>query len=160
MHLSIRSIGPVFLLTLSTAALAQWTLPNSGCSIRYAYDAAGNRSARYWYCWSGMAVQNTGELTGNMLLEPVDQKVDERVLELIELDLFPNPSSDGITITLSEAVDHASYDVYDAKGRSILHGNMQGSRLDIPTNDLAAGLYNICLAHGQEMIVRSFVVEH
>ena len=97
---------------------------------------------------------------GNHQLEPLAQKVEPRVLESIELDLFPNPASDGLTVTLSGPVDQVTYDVYDTQGRSVFHGKMHGGRLDITTSAIPSGLYNFCLAHGQEMLVRSFVVEH
>ncbi len=142
MNFLIRSIGPALLLALSMTASAQWTLPNAGCSIRYAHDAAGNRTARFWYCWEGLGPESMMVNADDPQEKPIDRKVHERVLEHLELGLYPNPSSDGITITLSEAVGNVGYSVYDAKGRSMLHGIVQGSRLDINTSDFAAGLYN------------------
>jgi hypothetical protein len=82
------------------------------------------------------------------------------VLEPLELDLFPNPASDGVTIILSRPADNVTYDIYDSQGRSVLHGRMQGGRLDVPTTSIPSGLYNICLIREHEMLVRPFVVEH
>lgn len=96
----------------------------------------------------------------NNQLEPLAQYDEQRVLKAIELDLFPNPTTDGITVTLSQPVDQVAYDVYDAQGRSVLHGKMHGGRLDISTTAIPSGYYNFCLVRGQEMLVRSFVVEH
>ncbi|HMN06793.1 MAG TPA: T9SS type A sorting domain-containing protein [Flavobacteriales bacterium] len=142
-------------------ATAQWDVPE--CSIRYAYDDAGNRVAKYWYCENGMALQDTHDaevLAAELQVEPDERKSEGRVLEPMELDLFPNPSSDVVTIALTGLVDHATYDVYDAQGQRVLHGTMQGNRLDIATTGIPSGLYHFCLTRGREMLVRPFVVKH
>lgn len=158
----VRYFGLLILLVLPATVPAQWTLPNTGCSVHYAYDDAGNRTARYWYCWAGAGypVEDGEAANADHQAESFAKKVDDRVLEPLELDLYPNPASDGVTVTVSGPVDQVTYDIYDSNGRSVLHGKMHGGRFDISTTAVPSGYYNLCLVRGQEMLVRSFVVEH
>lgn len=144
------------LSSLGEQAMAQWALPLSGCSVRYDHDNAGNRTSRYWHCWSEHLAQEPVRADTNLVKSDTPE---ERPLEAIDLHLFPNPAGDHVTITLSGAVDLATYDVYDAQGRSVLTGRLQGDRTDIDLGGAPAGLYNFCLVRGREMLVRPFVVE-
>lgn len=158
----IHCLVPVVLISLSTPVYAQWSLPLSGCSVRYLYDEVGNRTERSWYCWTeeGYPQGNVEILDAELQSQPLAEQVGQRVLEVMDLKLAPNPASDGVTIILSQPVDIANYDVYDAHGRSVFHGKMHGNHLDIPTTSIPSGLYNFCLVRRQEMLVRPFVVEH
>lgn len=137
-------------------ATAQWQIPSTGCSIRYDYDGGGNRTSRYWYCWDqhvppprlGAFADSSG---GN--------EKALRPLEELTLQLAPNPTSDQLTVHLSASIDQCTFDVYDAQGRSAMHGTLQGDTKVIDVSALRPGLYNFCLVRGAEMMVRGFIVE-
>ncbi|MBS1581430.1 MAG: T9SS type A sorting domain-containing protein [Bacteroidetes bacterium] len=154
LHTATLSIG---LFLLGGPVSAQWTLPPVGCSIRYDYDAAGNRISRYWYCWSGPGLPQQSVAIDSSLTKSMTE--EERVLEPLALQLFPNPATDRITIALTTAIDQATYDLYDGQGRRVRNGAFTGDRLELDLGGIPAGLYNFCLVRGDEMLVRSLVVE-
>lgn len=59
----------------------------------------------------------------------------------LQLELYPNPTSNVLTIKSSKWVNHFSYKIVDAKGALVLKGEYNGVSIDVA--NLPQGLYNL-----------------
>ena len=129
-----------FLCTTHAAAQAY---PSEGCSIRYLYDDAGNRTTREWYCW--------GE----------EERTPEqgRVLEDNSLRAYPNPARDMVTVQLEREVENAQVELMDTQGKVLQNERLSGNTLNMSVSQLSNGLYWIRVLLNGEMLVSEFSKE-
>lgn len=113
-----------------------------GCYVRYDYDDAGNRTDRYWYCWSNADPKSASALSDN------------------RLRVGPVPASNELVVTLETDLADARLEVLDEKGTVISSERWSGTRATLPVERLAAGSYFVRVLSGRECIIRSFVVTH
>jgi len=126
----------------TTRATAQ-AYPSEGCSIRYLYDDAGNRTTREWYCW------------GTEDRSPEQ----DRVLEDNSLRAFPNPSHDMVTVQLEREVENAQVELMDTQGKVLQNERLSGNTLIMNVSGLSHGLYWIRVLLNGEMLVSEFSKE-
>jgi hypothetical protein len=71
------------------------------------------------------------------------------------LELYPNPSSDQITIKTDEVLTGKVFEVYDQVGKLILKGTLTGTKTSIQLNGIANGMYSIQI---EDLAKRIFIV--
>jgi hypothetical protein len=149
-------------LAAPLCATAQWSLPASGCNIRYGYDAAGNRISRYWYCWTAMAEAPPDDLLQpDSLVEAATPTAmeEQRPMAEVQLQVYPNPAHHELYIDLSGPIAEATYNVYDSDGRNLLNGRVIGTNQLLDTSTLKPGVYHLSIVRQEESLIAAFVVE-
>ena len=141
---------------LSCPALhAQVSPPEYTCYIRYDHDAAGNRTAKYWYCCCGAETSGTEpDTTGGQKTAQVDALLDG-----IDLQLQPNPATDRLIMALNTPLDAATVEVYGLHGQKVSTTTLHGDHAELDLRGYPAGPYLLRLIHGREMIVKQFIVQ-
>ncbi len=88
--------------------------------------------------------------------------IKERALENVSLDLFPNPASDELSISVSNYKINASciVDITDMQGKLVKHIDKIADTTKISVTDLASGTYLASLKDKNKVVVtKKFVVE-
>ena len=76
------------------------------------------------------------------------------------LSVAPNPATTFITVSASEPLRNAELTVYDLQGKVCYSSKMQGSSIEIPTNDLPAGICFVKVAGDKANVVRKIAIQH
>lgn len=86
--------------------------------------------------------------------------IDETNSAIKSLSIFPNPSSDFITIEAElTSVQKLSFDIFDNRGRWIRSGKMATNRETIEVADLSIGQYVLKLnGNGKPLSAKSFTI--
>ncbi|MCI1751375.1 MAG: T9SS type A sorting domain-containing protein [Flavobacteriales bacterium] len=134
--------------------------PETGCQIRYDYDAAGNRTSRYWYCW-GVSLMNPNDTTevSQKSTPQAPEEIADRPLESMSISLAPNPAHDQTTVMLSLPLDKADYFIMDMQGKILFSGSISGNSQIVDIRSLAPGQYHFSIVRGMERLVKGFVVQ-
>jgi hypothetical protein len=76
------------------------------------------------------------------------------VIELIEngIVLYPNPTSDAITIVTNEDLTGISFIILDVSGRVLSTGTLQGSKTTIQVSSLSTGSYYFNLPETNQIL--------
>jgi len=145
----------VFGLAFIGTTTAQVSPPEYTCYVRYDHDAAGNRTAKYWYCCCGAETSGTDpDTTGGQKMAQVDALLDG-----IDLQLQPNPATDRLIMSLNTPLDAATVEVYGLHGQKVSTTTLHGDHAELDLRGYPAGPYLLRLIHGREMIVKQFIVQ-
>lgn len=145
----------VFGLAFIGTTTAQVSPPEYTCYVRYDHDAAGNRTAKYWYCCCGEESSGTEpDTTGGQKMAQEDALLDG-----IHLLLQPNPATDRLTVAVDAPLDAAVIEVYDLHGRRVDTATLHGNHAMLDLAGYPAGPYQLRLIHGSEMIIKQFLVQ-
>ncbi|MGH1433344.1 MAG: T9SS type A sorting domain-containing protein [Lewinella sp.] len=105
-----------------------------------------------YVCDSGYG-QNIGRLRRIVLNTPVSTELP---LVPKEVEVFPNPTQNSITIKHSEQ-GSIPIEIYDALGRLVLAKPKASSNTLFELNNLAPGTYNVVLHYPEGVLTRKFV---
>lgn len=76
-----------------------------------------------------------------------------------QINIFPNPASDNITI--ANMVLGSQYTIYDSNGKSVLSGNNSANTLSISCKGLANGTYTILITNkSTRSTTKKFIIRH
>jgi hypothetical protein len=92
---------------------------------------------------------NTESVTG---IQTVSQNT-------IQCQLYPNPASTSINITMSNNADKLYYSIYDLLGNKIGDGEFSGKQTSIDVSMLSSGIYFLKIYNQNSAINKKFVVE-
>lgn len=91
--------------------------------------------------------------------------VDEDVLnsiptlgDEIQMEIFPNPAQEQVTISSSESLDGADVQLMDLNGKVILQERLSGLNHTLPLHELSAGTYLITVNTGNARATRRLVI--
>eukprot|EP01041_Mallomonas_annulata_P035161 gene35161-58064_t len=117
--------------------------PDTSADGRVALNRSQNKLLKQWY--------NNGDLPCVMSPAPLS---DKEVAPVASLKVYPNPSSDVISISGASIQAGMGYELVDIHGRKLRVGNsQQQSIINIAVDDLASGIYFVRLqANGQTQI--------
>jgi hypothetical protein len=74
--------------------------------------------------------------------------------------IMPNPSNESFNLVLPE-ISNAVYQVIDQTGRIVIAGNFGGAkRINVSTQNLPEGLYQIVIDNGNSRVNRKLIVQH
>jgi hypothetical protein len=102
--------------------------PPDHCWVKYAYDQAGNRIKREWWCGD----PNGWDENANPKALPVNT---------IGVRAYPNPAADAFEVVTEVEVHSGEATLRDEHGRSAIRQRMQGTRTLFDTSGLANGIY-------------------
>lgn len=152
-----RSIVLVLILGIAfpRTAIGQVSPPDYTCYIKYDHDAAGNRTAKYWYCCCGASTSGT---------DPDSVRTQKHTLASLELEdvsmqLQPNPATTRLTVTVDRALEEATIEVYDMNGHRMRAEALIGASMEIDLQGLSRGAYALRLTYGREMLIKQFIVQ-
>lgn len=75
-----------------------------------------------------------------------------------QINIFPNPTSDNITIT--NLTLGSQYIIYDSNGKNVISGNNSAGILSIPCKTLPNGAYTISITNkGTTAITKKFIIQ-
>lgn len=75
------------------------------------------------------------------------------------IQLYPNPAHDHLQVTLPATLLGGQLMVYDALGSVQMQRTVTSNRMELDLTDMAAGVYLLRIAKGDELITRTFVLE-
>lgn len=134
----------------------------------YLWDANANNQTTMTA--SNLTNANTYSVTvtdanGCMAMDTVTIRVVgvQTLEEVSKLEIFPNPTSDNVFVDLElNKVQSVQISVYNAIGKRVLVqslGDTQGTRVELPTAQLPAGVYHVQLTIGGEQLSRKLIVQ-
>ena len=138
----IRSI----LLCVSLVCCAT-TFAQDHCWIKYNYDAAGNRTKRYWWC-------------GDPNQTDPDSQTKSTMAQDFGFRLFPNPATEKLQFTSAQELANAELNVLDIQGRVVYHQRFTGAFLDIDVSPWSAGRYTMNIRTEMDEYTTGFSVVH
>jgi hypothetical protein len=130
----------IFILTLifktTTTIFCQTPSSVTICSIKYTYDAAGNRTKREYVCETVPANP-----------PPSARKPNPNLKDLASITsvVFPNPSNGVFTIETDKPLTDASVIIYDVQGKLLKKFSFTGNKATFDIRTLAVGQYTIQL---------------
>lgn len=119
------------------------------CKIKYDYDNAGNRIARYEWCPGG--VNGPG---GNKAEEIAEASQNEEVLEATQMHsgddlevavLFPNPTSSTCIVSLNKEVTSATLTLIDNQGKKVHTMRVSGKDIPLDLSGFTSGTYFVII---------------
>ena len=83
--------------------------------------------------------------------------IEEQMLPFI--NIFPNPASTSVTISIDESLINASYQLFDAQGRKVKEGLLVAASTALNTTALASGNYVISIETDQGVVRQQIIIE-
>jgi hypothetical protein len=116
------------------------------CAINFSYDASGNRIKRQYDCWTSTpgGGGSTGRLTGT-------------TIQPNTLSIYPNPVEELLSIQLEHPLEKAQIQVLNLKGEIVKQSSITGTRASLEVQDLAKGMYMICIQTASELLTEPFI---
>jgi Secretion system C-terminal sorting domain len=136
---------------LATSAFSQCPAGTyiGDCTIQYKYDDAGNRIERSLKqaCICITTPPGNGGGGGGRAANPTltDNTIVETTDALTIAKIVPNPTTDGVTVQFSVAIEKGSVFITDATGKLLGEQVVSGSSADIDLSKYAAGIYYLTL---------------
>jgi hypothetical protein len=96
------------------------------------------RNAEHWGNFTNILPDNNCD----------DVAVEDLVAEDI-INIYPNPATDNITISLRENITNAVFTLYDMQGRVLIRQAVSNEDV-IPVSEFAAGIYIYNISTGKE----------
>ena len=86
----------------------------------------------------------------------------DHVVEFNEttVSVAPNPATTHITVTVSEALDHAELTIYDLHGKTCYNSKIHGNRHEIPAHGFPPGIYFVKVAGSNATTVKKVAIRH
>ncbi len=80
----------------------------------------------------------------------------EILLSETSLSIYPNPASNQLNITVSEALLGENYSLYNSVGQLILTNKIQSTQTTIDVSNLPEGAYTLVMKGGRKLVVVTF----
>jgi len=162
-----NSSGTQLGISQLTGTTAETIIRNATAGATYAIQVYGfNGAFNANLCYRlRVSTSSTNFRLGEETSESGDNLVAEKAEGLRELQLYPNPASEGVTISfqLNEAIPVRA-DIIDMLGKTIMTTTVESvsgfNKSEFNTGNLHNGIYFIRLQYGEEFITRKFIVKH
>jgi hypothetical protein len=76
-----------------------------------------------------------------------------------KLNVYPNPVSDVLNVTLPEGAKELNYEIYSLNGKKVLSGSREGRAFQVPVSRLTAGWYQIRIISAGKVYTGKFLVK-
>ncbi len=148
------------LIIFSTLSAIAQQIPVGSCGIVYIHDAAGNRTARLYYCNNSgpyPALANTDN-TGLPAVSNAFTNEEVKNVEFQEVNaLYPNPTSGQFSVTFSKSVSNASITITDVNGKIVQQVKATGSKVDFDLSAVASGTYFVRIEEKGTVITKKVI---
>lgn len=117
------------------------------CTIKYTYDAAGNRIKKYEQC--GALKTINPNITDTAPID--DEDIDDNAISQLSDDdldiavLFPNPTSSTCIVSLNKEVTNATLALYDNQAKMVHHERVSGKDIPLNLSGFSAGTYFVII---------------
>ncbi len=115
----------------------------------YTYDDAGNRTQRQYLCNNSLNAVTPGKLV-------VDKEAETSLVRQVPT-LYPNPTTGQFAVGFTKPLNQAQITLTDAGGRVLLQRKVSGNRVDFDVSRFAAGVYQLQINDGGNIIVQKVV---
>ena len=75
------------------------------------------------------------------------------------INIFPNPASTSVTITIDESLINSNYQLFDAQGKLVSEGVLSKTNTTLNTTGFASGNYVISIANDQGVVREQIIIE-
>ena len=141
------------------------TLQQSDVSLNFGLDKNTNSNdTKLFYQLQGSSDWLPSNITGSVMIRPVfkaglPEWVNVETTDNTDMQLYPNPVSDRLQLTLSSKWMDAHYTILNAQGQCVMSGALQHqTQLELGVETLAKGLYTLRLTHtNNEVTYQSFI---
>lgn len=119
--------------------------PISGINFGRLRDICIAPDGKIYISTSNSSASGTGAIT-DKIIELYDPSVSAiNISNANDIALYPNPSGDYTIIKLPETLNNESlrYEIYNAEGKIMMKGNLQGNNTTLSTKQLISGFYQI-----------------
>lgn len=91
-------------------------------------------------------------------IENTEIKIVKSIENIVEVKIFPNPTSDILNINLSKEVNNdARLLIFNTSGKNIHSEQIHGSHYQLSVNNLCSGVYMLQIINGNEIITKRFI---
>ena len=116
----------------------------------------GDGAQTYYIYVTGFGT-SSGDYTLNIACEDV---LDITENDFVDINIYPNPASDKVTISNPGLLELETISVYDLKGRLMIKNNMEGiESITIDTSILQSATYMIVIESKYRYIVKRLLIE-
>jgi hypothetical protein len=119
--------------------------------INYTYDAVGNRIARSQYCYC----QAPGGRYANNAPDSLKSLSDLNAKGIVAL--YPNPTSNSVTVEFATVVENATIRVSNSVGQTVATVRVSGKTAVVDLKEEPAGIYLLTLIEGDTQQTRRIV---
>ena len=134
-----------WVVKLTNLGAIDWQKALGGTGGDYAYSI--QQTADGGYIVAGYTTSTDGDVTGNhgdydywvVKLSPAVGVVE--ITELSEFSVFPNPTTNQITVKVNPKLVGAFYTVFDNMGKMVLSGQLNSENTIIELGNLSGGIY-------------------
>jgi hypothetical protein len=154
------------ILLLALSSLYAEAQIGEGCTIKFDYDAAGNRIKRYESCpnnqfreahpdslaaLQAIAEEETKEDTNESILEKAVEAIDIAVL-------YPNPANSYCIVALNRAVENAAITLVDYQGKVVqYYASLSGKDIRLELSGVSTGTYKVVLHYEGKTVYKTVV---
>lgn len=148
---------PIFLI-FSLPTFSQ-EIPSGSCGLLMTYDAAGNRIKREYYCNNGSNRISNPELArlNDEAGQAKQQEAASAGFEEVDA-LYPNPTTGKFYITFSKAIDNATVQIVDVKGKVVQRVKGSGTRLEFDLSNQPGGTYFVII-NSEGVIINKKIIK-
>ncbi len=143
----------LLLITLSYLISMSVVAQNNGC---YTYDQAGNRTTKSAFCAVSLEPNEVVSLSEFSEETNLEFRLADKVSDLTDLIVFPNPSVGLFHISDQDKWKGAVLNVYDSHGHLIENKKIDGEAIDI--SHLPSGSYYGVLSMGNNIKTTKFLI--
>ncbi len=168
-HLIVHPL-PLVTLTLDTTVCINWSfidlfgenpsggfwsgLGVNGSQFEPSSLPPGSYEVTYMYVDSNFCLASASDTI------IVDLCTGLQEIDGVVISIYPNPTSDYLTIQFASANATTSFNIIDTKGQSLKKGTWDQQNLAIPVQHLANGIYFIQIIHQGKVSTSKFSVQH
>jgi len=133
-----------------------------GARFRIQCDASANADQVYIDEVTVTGSQISGSSTGPVVTIEEMPRIgtfDAAELAEVDVELFPNPTSDLVTVSVADEIHQIS--LFSIHGKEIFHRNYDGiEQTTIDVSKLAAGAYLISIQTNEEIMTERLIIHH
>ena len=116
----------------------------------------GDGAQTYYIYVTGFG-SSSGDYTLNIACEDV---LDITENDFVDINIYPNPASDKVTISNTGLLELETISVYDLNGRLMIKNNMEGiESITIDTSILQSATYIIVIESKYRNIIKRLLIE-
>ncbi len=124
-----------------------------GCPINGSYSITNGQSQAY----VTMLQPNFGATKSHNFC--VETNVSTHSMDLVELNIYPNPSNGKFIVDWNEKTEQADFDVLDITGRKVTSGKLEQNKQTIDLQHLSSGKYLFKVSTENGVIMKTIVLQ-
>ncbi len=135
------------------------TNPNQN-SWQFTWTSPSTDQGRVTFFAASVAANGNGQFTGDQVVTGDSGSVSSLAIEaeaFLNFSMYPNPSSDFLTVQLPSGTDIAQVGVYDYTGRLMVSQKVTQQSNTVDVKDLSNGLYVVKVKSASKLAAKQFI---